>query len=192
MEQSKSIPFWRSIQMKFALTYIVIIVSVLVLLNVYPVVLYQDLVFQSKYTALLQDQASIISSTLAGPEMLTEKSIEGALALLGGAADNRRIMVTDPAGLVLYDSSSINNATSQYALLQEVTNALSGKDVFRSSYRDGAFRSRAATPITYRGMTMGAVYIYEYDGDQGEFLMGIQHNLRNISIVVSVYPFSSV
>lgn len=186
MEQSKSIPFWRSIQMKFALTYIVIIVSVLVLLNVYPVVLYQDLVFQSKYTALLQDQASIISSTLAGPEMLTEKSIEGALALLGGAADNRRIMVTDPAGLVLYDSSSINNATSQYALLQEVTNALSGKDVFRSSYRDGAFRSRAATPITYRGMTMGAVYIYEYDGDQGEFLMGIQHNLRNISIVVSV------
>ena len=186
MEQSKSIPFWRSIQMKFAMTYIVIIVSVLALLNVYPVVLYQELVFQSKYSALLQDQASIISSTLAGPEMLTEKSVEAAMSLLGGAADNRRIMVTDPSGLVIYDSSSINNATNQYALLQEVTNALSGNDVFRSSYRDGAFRSRAATPIVYRGMTMGAVYIYEYDGDQGEFLLGIQHNLRNISIVVCV------
>ena len=84
-QQSGRVPVWRSLQTKFALTYIVIIAAVLVLLNLYPVLVYQDLVFQSKQTSLLQDQASVIASTLAGPEALSEKSAEAvAVTLLGG------------------------------------------------------------------------------------------------------------
>ena len=185
-EQSRKVPFWRSLQTQFALTYIVIIAAVLLVLNLYPVLVYQDLVFQSKQTSLLQDQASVIAATLAGPEVLSEKSAEGAVSLLGGNVSTRRVMVTDPTGLVLYDSSEVNNAYGQYALLQEITSALKGNDVFRSEFRDGAFRSRAAVPVAYRGMNIGAVYVYEYDAEQGTLLLGIQSNLRSISIFVCI------
>ena len=58
-EQSRKVPFWRSLQTQFALTYIVIIAAVLLVLNLYPVLVYQDLVFQSKQTSLLQDLSLI-------------------------------------------------------------------------------------------------------------------------------------
>ena len=186
-QESRRVPFRRSLQTKVALTYIVIIAAVLVVLNLYPVLIYQDMVFQSKQTSLLQEQASVIASTLAGPEALSGKSAEAVtVTLLGGNVSNRRVMVTDPAGLVLYDTSEINNATGQYALLQEIASALRGNDVFRSEFRDGAFRSRAAVPVVYRGMTIGAVYVYEYDAGQGALLLGIQSNLRSISVVICI------
>ena len=34
----RRVPFWRSLQTKFALTYIVIVAAVLILLNTYPLV----------------------------------------------------------------------------------------------------------------------------------------------------------
>ena len=61
---AEKIPFRRSIQLKFALTYIIIIAAVLILLNTYPVLVSQDLVFRSK-TSLLQSQASVIADTIA-------------------------------------------------------------------------------------------------------------------------------
>ena len=39
-------------------------------------------------------------------------------------------------------------------------------------------------PILYHGMTLGAVYLYEYDGEQAGVLRSIQANLRYISIVI--------
>ena len=66
-EQSKRVPFWRSLQTKFALTYVVIIAAVLILLNTYPVLVSQDLVYQSKQ-ASLQNQAAVLASALSmGP-----------------------------------------------------------------------------------------------------------------------------
>ena len=103
-----------------------------------------------------------------------------------GVTSLDRVLVTDPSGKVLYDTSEVDNARDRYALLWEVVSALKGNDVFRSEYRDGAFRSRAAAPILYRGMTQGAVYLYEYDRQQAEMLRDLQSNLRNISIVVCV------
>lgn len=176
----------KSLRAKFAVVYVLMTLVVLILLNVYPVIIYQDLVFDAKESSLLQDQALLISGTLAGPEALTLERIEAALELLGSAENTRRIMVVDTSGYILYDSSAINHNQGQYALLQEVVLALQGNNVFRSSYSNGAFASRTAVPIQYRGMTLGAIYIYEYDGEQGEILMGIQTNLQSISVMVFV------
>ena len=71
-------------------------------------------------------------------------------------------------------------------MIWEIVTALQGNDVFRSEYEDGALCSRAAVPVTYRSMTQGAVYLYEYDAQQGALLQGIQNNLRTISIVIRV------
>ncbi len=186
-EQMKKVVFWRSLQTKYALTYISIIAAVIVLLNTYPVLLSQDLVYQSKHAAL-KNQAAVLASTLSvGPEGLTAESVERTIGSLGVLGDTR-VVVTDPAGAVLYDwYDGIRRDTSgQYALFWEVAQALRGNDVFRSEYRDGAFRSRAAVPITYRSMTLGAVYLYEYDGEQGALLSGVQQNLRSISVAICV------
>lgn len=181
-ERQERVPFWRSLQLKYAMTYILIIGGVLVLLNTYPVLASQDMVFQSK-RASMQSQASFIASALAGPEVLTQDSVTRALTLLDSPAVNR-LVVTDPAGMVLYDTSEVDGAVGRYALFDEVVTALGGDDVVCYGYEAGAFRTKAAAPILYRGMILGAVYLNESDTEQGALLVGIQQNLRNLSIVI--------
>lgn len=182
--ESKKVSFGRSLKTKFAATYFVIVAAVVVLLNTYPVIVSQDLMYQSKHLSL-QGQAAVIASALAGPEPLTSESVERTISVLS-ISGIRRIMVTDPAGVILYDYDNGERTAAQgrYALIWELTSALKGNDAFRSEYRDGAFRSRAAVPVTYRGVIIGAVYLYEYDAEQGTLLQGIQSNLRTISIVI--------
>ena len=187
MPQSKKVPFWRSLQTKFAMTYILIVAAVLILLNTYPVMVSQDLAYRSKETSM-QNQAAVLASALAtGPEALTAEGAARTVELLLGSLGVTRIMVTDPNGLVLCDfqeGTARTDTTGQYALFWELVTALQGNDVFRSDYADGVFHSRAAVPVTYRSMTQGAVYLYEYDAEQGAMLQGIQTNLRFISLVI--------
>ena len=184
--KEEKLPFRRSIQLKFALTYIVIIVAVLALLNTYPVLVSQDLVFRSKANSL-QSQATVIANTLGldrSPTLSPDnvKLIIDSIPLSG----DTRVLVTDPAGLILGDTDALEGTPARYALISEITAALRGYDVFRSEYKNGAFHSRAATPVMYRGMTIGTVYIYEKDVDQARLLTDIQSNLRSISVVVCV------
>lgn len=187
--QAQRVPFWRSLRVKYALTYLVILAAVVVLLNSYPVAVSQTLAYQSKQTSL-QNQASVLASALAtGPEALTEEGATKTVSLLLGSLGVTRVLVTDPNGIVLCDyqeGSQRTDTAGQYAMLWEVVTALRGNDVFRAEYLDGALCSRAAVPVTYRSMTQGAVYLYEFDAQQGALLQGIQSNLRNISIVICV------
>ena len=185
----RRVPFWRSLQTKFALTYIVIVAAVLILLNTYPLVVSEKLAYQSKQAAML-NQASVLASALAtGPEALTAEGATRTVELLRGSLGVTRVVVTDPNGLVLCDfqeGSQRSDTAGQYAMIWEIVTALQGNDVFRSEYEDGALCSRAAVPVTYRSMTQGAVYLYEYDAQQGALLQSIQNNLRTISIVICV------
>ena len=95
-----------------------------------------------------------------------------------------RVLVADSSGMVVYDTASASGAMGRYAMLGEVVSALKGNDVFRVDFAAGAFRSRAAVPVTYRGMTLGAVYVDEYDAEQGSFLLGVQQTLRTISLII--------
>ena len=174
--------FWQSIQTKYAATYLLVIAAVVVLLNTYPVLMAQDMVFKSKQ-ASLQSQTAVVASALAVSESLTAEGVEQSMLLLDDLSATR-VLVTDGAGLILYDSSELNEAVGSYALMGEVVSALRGYDVSRCEYRNDAFRSRAASPIQYRGVTIGAVYLYEYDGEQAELLMSIQSNLRYLSVII--------
>ena len=188
-EGARRVPFWRSLRVKYAMTYLVIVAAVVVLLNTYPVMVTQTLAYQSKQTAL-QNQASVLASALAtGPEALTQEGATKTVSLLLGSLGVTRVVVTDPSGLVLCDfqeGSQRADTTGQYAMIWEIVTALQGNDVFRSEYEGGALCSRAAVPVTYRSMTQGAVYLYEYDEQQGALLQGIQNNLRTISVVICV------
>ena len=176
------LPFFRSLQAKYALTYLVVIAAVLALMNTYPLLSSQQISFRGKQTSL-QSQASVVASALAGPDGLSEDGVARVMEVLGDTGMSR-VLVTDPFGLVLYDSAQ--ELKGCYALLAEITSALLGNDHFRSDFSQGTFHSRAATPVTYRGMTQGAVYVAEYDAAQGHLLLGVWQNLRNVSVAVTV------
>lgn len=171
-------------QLKFGLSYILLIAGVLVLLNTYPLIVSQDLVFHSK-AAAMENSVSVMVSSLANLESLTEENVAAAMTLVE-ATDLSRILVTDAAGKILYDTRESGGAVGDYALYTEVVQALRGNDAFTCGYRDGAFRSRVAWPVLYQNRTIGAVYAYQYDVEQAALLQGFQSNIQRLSIIVSV------
>ena len=97
-----------------------------------------------------------------------------------------RILVTDSAGKVLYDTRETGGAVGQYALYTEIVQALMGNDAFSCIFKNGAFRSRASSPVLYQNQIIGAVYAYEYDTEQAALLEGLQGNLLRLSGVIGV------
>ena len=67
--------------MKFGLSYIFIIVAVLLLLNTYPLVVSQDMVFRSKETSM-QSSVSVMVHSLSGLEQLNEENVAAAMAVV--------------------------------------------------------------------------------------------------------------
>ena len=205
--EKQKIPFFSRLQIKYALSYLALLAVILVLLNTYPLIVSQNLLVSSKQDSL-RSQTAVMSSALMELEALSADQVTRVMNML----DNmglERILVTDPSGLILYDSliqsdeehSETETAspdgtappleqTYQYALFQEVVLALQGNDVLYSRYEDGIFLSTAASPIVYRGMTIGAIYICDWDNTQGELLLGLQQNLRTISLVLIVIALS--
>ncbi len=178
---------WRSLQAKIAISYFLVIAGVLLLLNTYPLMVSRDLVMASKHNAL-QSQAALFSSSLAALERLQtgrQEQVEQVISLLDDGSFSR-IIVTDPAGYLLYDSDAPKGSVGPYVLYGEIVEALhgSGQDVFRCEYRDGVFLSCAASPIVYRNVVIGAVCLYERDTEQGSLLVGVQSNLRGLSVTI--------
>lgn len=184
------IPFFSSLQVKYAMSYLAVFAVVLVLLNTYPVLASQKLLFTSKQDSL-KSQTAVMASALMELETLSADQVSRVMNMLDSMG-LERILVTDPAGLILYDSAWSDEGDQggggheyQYALYQEVVSALWGNDVFYSAYRQNAFVSTAASPIMYRGVVIGSIYILDVDEDQGALLMNLQQNLRTISLVIT-------
>ena len=98
-----------------------------------------------------------------------------------------RVLVTDEAGKIVYDSTDSGSENlGRYALFPEVGLAVSGKNAFRAELSEGAVESRAAMPVVNRERIIGAVYLYEYDTDQAALLSDLRRNLLRISEVVSL------
>lgn len=170
-----------SIQVKLLLAYTSVIVAVLILLNTYPLIMTQNMMFQSKQNTL-QGQALLIANTLPVAEKLTAEAVEQSINLLEDLSYSR-VMVTNAAGLVLYDTSE-EPMSGRYALASGVVSALHGKDVFYGEYTNRIFRSWAAAPVLAQARIIGAVYLYDSDEGQGLLLREVQNNLRVISILV--------
>ena len=88
--------------------------AVLVLLNSYPLLLSQNLMVSSNQDNL-KSTAKVIESALMGLGRLTEENVSAALNGLDETGATR-IMVTDSAGLVLYDTRQGGDSVGEYAL----------------------------------------------------------------------------
>ena len=171
-----------NLQSKFSISYIAVIIAVLVLMNTYPLTVSEDLVFRSKETTL-KSSVSVMASALTGLGELSEENVAPAMS---GAEETgiSRILVTDPAGRILYDTRETDSALGRYVFYTEIVEALRGNDVFNAAFSDGAFQSRCAAPVIYRSQTIGAVYAYEYDTEQASLLRSMQNTLLRISEAV--------
>ena len=173
----------HSMQLRLAMGYVLIIGLLLVLLNTYPLLMTQNLMFRSQQTAL-ENQATLVVNSLTTADELTAETLEQAITPLEDLNADR-ILVTDEAGLVLYDTGPVPQV-GRYLLTGEVVSALRGNDAFSSRYLDGTFRSRASSPVMTRGRVVGAVCLWQGDDGQGVLLSEIQRNLRLASLVVGL------
>ncbi len=166
------------------MSYISVIIGVLLLLNTYPLLVSEDLVFRSKATTL-QASVSVMVNSLSGLDRLTEENVTTAMSVVEETGLSR-ILVTDSAGRVLYDTRETGANVGDYALYTEIVQALMGEDAFSCTYKGAAFRSRASSPVLYQNQIIGAVYAYEYDTEQAALLADLQSNLLRLSGIVGV------
>ena len=173
-----------TLQLKFSLSYILVIAAVLVLLNSYPLLVSQNLMVTSTQNGL-KSTTKVIESALMGLEKLTKENVQAALEGLDESGATR-VMVTNSAGLVLYDTRQGGNAVGKYALYSVVAVALRGQDASYCKYDGTAFLSRVATPVVYHNQIVGAVYAYDYDTEQAELLETFRHILLIISLLIAL------
>ena len=115
-----------TLQLRFSLSYILVIAAVLILLNSYPLIVSQNLMVTSGENNL-KSTAKVIESALMGLEKLTRENVQSALEGLDESGATR-IMVTNDAGLVLYDTRQDSSAVGEYALYSVIAVALRGQD----------------------------------------------------------------
>lgn len=178
-EPLTQVPLSSSIQTKFALSSLAILFAVLFLLNLYPIATTQELLFHSKQNTL-KSQIGVMSSVLIELETLNTSSVERVMTTLDTTGLSR-VLVTDPFGEILYDSNRTYQKTGDYALIQEIFTALSGKDVVNTLIVSGNIHSNAAAPIVYADNTIGAIYLQEEDKVQGQLLTSLRENILVIS-----------
>jgi len=157
---------------------------VLLLLNTYPLLVSEDLVFRSKETTM-EASVSVMVHSLSGLEQLNEENVSAAMAVVEETGLSR-VLVTNDAGRVLYDTRETGSAVGDYIFYAEIVQALLGNDAFTCAYENGAFRSRASSPVLYQNQIIGAVYAYEYDMEQAALLDGLQQNLLSLSAVIGL------
>jgi len=153
------------------------------------------MIFLSK-EQLVQSQAELIAVSLGETfDELTVEDEEVVNAVVSSleVAGGMQIVITGADGIALYDPAGLS--LQQDFPKHHVEKALSGRsgfEIFYSRFSDGAFTSEALTPIISKGEAIGVVYIFDKDTHQGEMLLEMQDNVRNISILVGIISIVSI
>lgn len=171
-----------SSQLRYAMAYILVTAVVLVILNIYTSTTMRQITFSAQKQAL-EEKAQLMTTALLQVADLSSSETEQAIESLDELHTTRTVVV-DASGMALYDSLEVGNAVGKLLLFPELVTALGGYDVFYSGYADGAIESRAAVPLMRGGKVLGAVYLMQYDADQGALIAAIQMNVLRISVVL--------
>ena len=169
-------------QFRYASVYIIITLVVLAVLNFYCANASKTMFYQGKEAAM-KEKCLLAVDEIVTLEVMNAATVESALSNLESLTVTRTL-VTDQTGLVLYDSADADEGC--YALLPEILEAMAGYDNFSCDYRDGVVQSRAASPVVAYGVTMGCVYMMEYDTAQGALIANLQSTIFRISLILEV------
>lgn len=173
-----------SIRVKIFSFITLLLLVLLILLNIYPLTVSRDLVFEEKRSAMT-GQASVLASSLSTMDRFTGESISEVMDLLD-AGSFTRLVIVDPEGQVVYDEGTPVNGED---LDGDLKTALSGRMIFRSDFADEAFLSSCSIPVYKQGQILGAVSLSELDTERAEIIINIQSRIRSISFAVAAVAF---
>lgn len=168
-------------QMRFAMTSAIITGIVLLFLNIYTANFSQELFYESKKSTLV-DKALLAAAELGSGDVLTSASAEAAVKRID-SQNVTRLIVTDAAGRVLYDTLG---TTGTYALFPQITKALNGFDIFTCHYENGAMCSVAAAPIISYEAISGCVYMMDFDTERGVLLQSLQRGILTVTVLLEI------
>lgn len=134
------------------------------------------------------EKCQLTAAEIATLDVLNTTNVSEAVSKMESLRVTR-LLVTDYAGMVLYDSHVADSSLGSYVLLPEVVQAMDGtkgNDVFSWQYRDGVMQSRVATPILSFGSIVGCVYMMEYDAAQGALIQSLQQNILTITLILEL------
>ena len=161
----------------------IVTLIVLVFLNIYSSGTSQKLFYQNKEVSMIE-KCQLAAAEIANLEVLNPSTATTAVSQMG-ALRVTRLIITNQAGLTMYDSLG-ESTPNTYVLLPEVVSAMEGNDVFHWEYHDGAMQSHAATPVYSYGTLIGCVYMMEYDANQGTLIQSLQSNVFTITLVLEL------
>ncbi len=174
----------KSAQFRYALTYVIVSFVVLLLLNIYVSVMSHRL-FSDYKEKLMFERCNAIAAEIGKLTDRTDATVTAAV-LIHNNLDMTRLVVTDDAGVVLYDSNTEDSLRGQVFSATEVVDALKRNSVFVSKYHNGVISSNAAVPI-YSGISMvGSVYLNQEDTQQGGFILAFQQYTLIISLFLEL------
>ena len=133
------------------------------------------------------EKCQLAASEISALEVLNNSTISEAVSQMGSLKVTRMI-VTDQAGMIIYDTQPDRIGT--YGLFPEIVVAMRdrGNDVFSwwYHYRDGAMQSHAATPLLSYGNLIGCVYIMEHDTTQGAMIESLQRTVLQVTLILEL------
>ena len=181
--EPKAIRF-RSTQIQYALTYVITTFLVLLILNIYSSNVSQKLFYNSKEASMIE-KCQLAATEIAALDVVNPTTVQNAISDIGSLRATR-IIVTDRFGLAIFDTAKENPDTGNYTMFPEIVQALKSFDVFSWRYRDGTMQSKAAVPIVSYGTLIGAVYIMEYDIQQGALIQTLQNTTLTITFILEL------
>lgn len=131
------------------------------------------------------ERSQLVAGEISELEVLSHSTVSRAVQSLGNLRVSR-IIVTDKAGIGIYDSLPQMEAIGKYIMLPEVVDALRGNDVFTWKYENASMLSKAACPIVNGNTIVGCVYIVEYDVQQGAVMQYQQRSTLTVTIILEI------
>ncbi len=129
------------------------------------------------------ERCQLAASKISDLDVLNYTTVSNAVMQMGNLRVSR-IIVTDSSGVAIFDSLEKTEGIGKYVLYPELVQALDGNNVFTWSYEDAAMLSRAASPIVTYDIVVGAIYMVEFDVQQGMLMQSLQRNTLTITIVL--------
>ena len=158
-------------------------------MNTYFLLASRNMIFGSKQ-GFVQHQALAIATALRDAYgSFTVEDVSWTMEQLD-IAQLTQIVITDDKGNILYNTSK---SEMEFDFpLSNVMRALDGYNVFYARFSAGIFSSSAFTPVVSRGVTVGAVCVFDEDREQGEILLDMQSTMRNMSITIVVISIVAI
>ena len=169
----------KSLRVKFLIFIISLLAVVLLFLSYVPLATSRDAIIKEKQTALT-NQGTSAASALSRLDSLTAENVSEVLRLLDMTGYSR-IIVTDAAGRVVYDTAG---TTGEMTDIEDILTCLTGKTAFRSDYTSGMFESSYATPLSKQSEITGALYLSETDTEHASLIEDAQRDVTVLALIL--------